>query len=257
VKYTPQSHNMYNLFMEEDDTDTTDTATLNIVALTMGSTLMGVQMAPIPELVANAINQLSANQTALMTQMAALSCNNVPPLQANQHYAPPIQQLTIPGQHPFAVAAMGGFNPGNGGSGRGGHSRQGRGGCSGGHNQCTPFANYGRTQGVRSVSQGQGSGRLVPQAPGAFTLQAPSFVPTNAQNIAVPFSNTVKRNANWNVYYTCRFHMEDGHTSITCHKAWQKPNHQEGFTHANVQEYLNVGWDPFTKGMLKTQLPGF
>ncbi len=51
--------------------------------------------------------------------------------------------------------------------------------------------------------------------------------------------------------------MEDGHTSIMCHKLWRKPNQQEGFTHANAQEYLNAGWDPCTKGLHKSQLPGY
>jgi hypothetical protein len=51
--------------------------------------------------------------------------------------------------------------------------------------------------------------------------------------------------------------MEDGHTSVTCHKSWRKPNHQEGFTCANAQEYLNAGWDPCTKGVHKSQLPEY
>jgi hypothetical protein len=53
---------MYNMFANEDDMDTTATTVMNIVALTTGSTIM----ATILDLVANAINQLSANQTALM-----------------------------------------------------------------------------------------------------------------------------------------------------------------------------------------------
>jgi hypothetical protein len=44
---------MYNLFVEEYDTNTADTATTNIVAFNMGSTSMGVQTATTPELVAN------------------------------------------------------------------------------------------------------------------------------------------------------------------------------------------------------------
>jgi hypothetical protein len=70
---------MYNMFMEEDDTITTDTAMTNIAALTTGSTIMGVQTAPIPELAAKAINQLSTKQTLLMNQMAALLYTNFPP----------------------------------------------------------------------------------------------------------------------------------------------------------------------------------
>jgi hypothetical protein len=84
---------------------------------------------------------------------------------------------------------------------------------------------------------------------------APTFVPPNARNIAVPFSNIAKSYANWNVCNSCGFDMEDSHTSVRCHKSWRKPNRQEGFTCANVQEYLNAGWDPCTKGMHKSQLP--
>ncbi len=64
--YAPPSHNMYNVVAKEDDTNTTDTTTMNIAALTMGSTIMVVQTVTILDLVANTINQLSANQTVLM-----------------------------------------------------------------------------------------------------------------------------------------------------------------------------------------------
>jgi hypothetical protein len=224
--------------------------------LTTGSTITGEQTATIPTSFANAINQLSANQTALMNQMAAMSYANVPPPQ-NLQYQPPIQQLTIPVQQPCAAAATGGFNSGNGGGGRGGRSRQGHGRRGGGRNQHTPFTNYGYTQGVRSDGQGRGGGRFIPQATGAFNPQAPTFVPPNTWNIPVPLLNAVKSYANWNVCYSCRFDIEDSRTSIMCHKTWRTPNHQEGFTYANALEYLNVGWDPCTKGMHKSQLPGY
>jgi hypothetical protein len=105
---------MYNVFANEDDTDTTATATMNISALMTGSTITVTT----PELIANTINQLSANQPALMNQMAAMPYTNVPP-PPNQQYQPPIQQLTIPVQQPFAEATSGGFNHENGGGGGG------------------------------------------------------------------------------------------------------------------------------------------
>jgi hypothetical protein len=71
--------NLYNLFAKEDNTDKTDTTMTNIAALMMGRTITGLQTATIPESVAKLINQLSANQTALMNQMAALSYTYVPP----------------------------------------------------------------------------------------------------------------------------------------------------------------------------------
>jgi hypothetical protein len=77
---------MYNVFTKEDNTDTVDTTMTNIAALTTGSTIMGVQTAAIPDSVANAINQLSANKTVLMNQMGASSYTNVPPpLQPDNH----------------------------------------------------------------------------------------------------------------------------------------------------------------------------
>ncbi len=117
---TPTSHNMYNVFTNKDDTDTMATTMTNIVALMAGSTIMGT----IPELVPNANNQLSANHTALMIQMAMMLYANVS-TDPNLQYQPPIQQLTIPVHQPFACAALGRFNYGNGGGGRGGGSRQG------------------------------------------------------------------------------------------------------------------------------------
>jgi hypothetical protein len=102
----PKSHNMYNMFAEEDNTDTVDTTTMNIAALTTGSTITGT----ILDLVANAINQLGANQTALMNQMAAMLHANIPPLQPyntnNQSYNSPFQCSNL-----FAAAATSRFKP--------------------------------------------------------------------------------------------------------------------------------------------------
>jgi hypothetical protein len=77
--YVPTSHNMYNMFADKDNADTAATATTNIAVLMTGSSIT----ATIPKLVANAINQLSANQTAFMDQMAAMSYANIPPLKTN------------------------------------------------------------------------------------------------------------------------------------------------------------------------------
>jgi hypothetical protein len=96
---------MYNVFANKDDTYTTATTTMDIAVLTAGSTIT----ATIPESVAKPINQLITNQTVLMNQMAAIMYTNLPP-PLNQHYQPPIQQLTIPVQQPFAGATSGGFN---------------------------------------------------------------------------------------------------------------------------------------------------
>jgi hypothetical protein len=39
-----------------------------------------------------------------------------------------------------------------------------------------------------------------------------------------PYSNLVKRFANWNACYTCGFDVPDGHTSMTC-QAHRKAGH--------------------------------
>ena len=101
---------------------------MNVAAMTTGSTLTAAQATVIPEPVANAINQLSANQTAIMSQMAAMNLNYRVPTQATQQYASPIlspiQQLTIPAMQPFTNAATERFQVGAyGGVGRGGRSR--------------------------------------------------------------------------------------------------------------------------------------
>jgi hypothetical protein len=68
--YALQTHNMYAALDDNDEATTaTDgtTTTLNVAAMTTGSTLTGAHTTAIPESIENAINQLRANQTALMT----------------------------------------------------------------------------------------------------------------------------------------------------------------------------------------------
>ncbi len=60
-RYTPQNHNMYNVFKEKDYTNTTDTTITNVAAFMTGSTLMGGQTATIPELAWS----ISSEQTKL------------------------------------------------------------------------------------------------------------------------------------------------------------------------------------------------
>jgi hypothetical protein len=73
--YAPQTHNMYAGLDGNDDATTatgSTTTTLNVAAMTTGSTLTGAHTTAILELIANAINQLSANQTAIMTQISQM-----------------------------------------------------------------------------------------------------------------------------------------------------------------------------------------
>ena len=62
--------------------------TLNVVGITTGSTLMGAHATAVPESIANAINQLSANQLALMTQISQIAAMSL--AQGHKHF--PSQQ---------------------------------------------------------------------------------------------------------------------------------------------------------------------
>ena len=175
--YVPQTHNMYAALNDDNDATTaTDgtTTTLNVVAMTTRSTLMGAQATAIPESIANAINQLSANQAALMTQIsqiAAMSLAQRPQTPSFQTtHTSPIQQIAILAIQPFSGAATGGFQAGTlGGGERGGRNmrngRSGRGtGCGGGCNKHTSFANYHqRQQEQRQQGQGRGAGGFFPK----------------------------------------------------------------------------------------------
>ncbi len=128
----------------------------------MGSTLGGAtnavtSKATIPSEVSVAINQLAANQTAMMNQMAAMQFS--PPTHARhtgqgQIHVPPIQQLNIPVPQAYTG---GSFQPGQGG-GRGGGGRSRQGGRGGGRG-CMPFADHVQTLGHGGGGQGfQGRG---------------------------------------------------------------------------------------------------
>ena len=251
-----QQQNMYNAFEaldddSDDDTVTTITPVTSIAATATAAPTVGTfgttQTAASSinaEIAAaiNAINQLSANQTTLMSQMAAMSF--APALATTQRArtianVPPIQQLTIPLQQQFPT---GDFGAGRGGR-RGGRGRgRGRGGRG-----RTPFADYMRTQG------GAGAG-----IPGQVVPYVGGIVPpvnTGIPQVRNPdYSNIYKRHNNWNVCFSCGFDVEDGHTSMTC--PFKKANHQQAFSRENAQQFITAGYDPCTKGMHKTVLPG-
>jgi hypothetical protein len=110
--YAPQTHNMYAALDNDDDATTATggtTTTLTVAALMTGSTLTGTHTTAVPESIANAINQLSANQTALMmqiSQIAAMSLAQRPQAPSFQPTHAP-QQIAIPTIQPFSGAATG------------------------------------------------------------------------------------------------------------------------------------------------------
>jgi hypothetical protein len=153
------NNNMYNMFGEGEDkvTDDDTTITQAAAAATTGSTSGGAtnaatSNATIPSEVSAAINQLLANQTAMMNQMAAMQFSPPPPARhtgQGKIHVPPIQQLNIPVPQAYAG---GSFQPGQGGGrGRGGRSRQGGRGRGRGP---MPFADHVQTFGRGGGGQG-------------------------------------------------------------------------------------------------------
>ena len=69
-----------------------------------------------------------------------------------------------------------------------------------------------------------------------------------------PYSNLVKRFANWNACYTCGFDIPDGHTSMSC-QAQCKSGHDIQFTCQNAQQYIDAGRNCSTRNCHKTQFP--
>ncbi len=252
------NQNMFNMFRNDDpkdqSTDNNATMATQTAAVattgtsTLSSTYAAIASAAIPLEVTIAIKQLSANQTAIMQQMAAMSFS-LPLAQHSTIHVPPIHNVQIPMQQ------TGGFQQGCGG-GRGnisyGSGRQP--GGRHGRRQHTPFANHLRNAGDMPPFPGQMFPHMVgiPQFPEALATHG-GCAP--AQPTRCPeFANPTKQFANWNICFTCRFNIEDGHTLTTCPAGWQKPNHQEGFTCKTAQSYINAGYTPCKKGMHKNVL---
>jgi hypothetical protein len=263
--YAPHNNqNMYNILDEEgfeSDSNTEGTVMTKTAppitqtaAMTTGSTLTTTYGGgTIPSEITNAINQLSANQQTMMTQMAAMSFNNaaaLPPQAATNFHVPPIQQLNTP---PFAGQANTGQNARN--WGRRGGQGCGRGGSRGGAGRGgarTPFANH-----MQNTQMAGGRGGIAPPGIG-YPPTVGGFNSGQATKPPnPPHSNIMKKFANWNACFSCGFDVEEGHTSKTCPAHWRKMNHQEGFTRENSRQWINAGYDPCTKGMHKLQFPNF
>jgi hypothetical protein len=78
-------------------------------------------------------------------------------------------------------------------------------------------------------------------------------MPQGAQQ-APPYSNVVKRFANWNACYSCGFDIPDAHTSMSC-PAQRKSGHDVYFTRQNAQQYIDAGRNCSTRNRHKTQFP--
>jgi hypothetical protein len=245
------NNTIYNAFEIDDDSDDDTVLTIPPVTpvaasavSTMAPTVHSSLPASVSADIAAAINQLSANQSAIMTQMAALSFAPAPAAIGRGQpiaFVPPIQRLAVPIQQQFPPGGLGSV-----GGGR--RQNRGRGRGRGGRGR-TPFADYMRSQGGLGVGP-PGSG--VPFGGGAVPIL--QGVPSGLPQVRNPdFSNIYKRHNNWNVCFSCGFDIEDGHTSATC--PFKKANHQLAFTRENAQQFIAAGYDPCTKGMHKSILP--
>ena len=245
------AYGAFNMGHNDDDSASTEgTTTTTIAAATAnlpGSTMgMGTTVAPE---ITSAIAQLAANQSAIMTQMAALTI--APP-------RPPIQQITIPTQQ---------FTAGGGGRGGGYRGNYYGGGYNGGRNN--GYGNNFHTGGGGRGSQsrgygGYGRGRRgresfaqAVQGRGGIPNAGPPLFGGNTQTTGgIPSApNPVKRFNNWNYCFSCGFDVEDNHTSQTCPAHWRKAGHQQDCTHNNVQQYAAAGHNPSMRGQHKIQLP--
>ncbi len=237
----------------EDNTVTTVTQAAALTTTAGDATPLGITA--ISDEVAAAINQLAANQSAIMSQMAATNAQmaalSVVPPQAQhmrafalreQFHVPPIQQVAVPMQQPFLAV---GAYPSGGGGQRTGHDRGcGRGGRRGGCSH-TPFADA-----MHGAGTAQPIAAMVPYG-GGITQPHTGVQQQQCRN--PDFSNIYKVHNNWNVCFSCGFDIENVHMSITSpFKRW---NHQDSFTCKNAQQFIAAGYDPCTKGMHKTVLP--
>ncbi len=246
------AHQMIYNVMEAGFNNDTNDNTVMMITQTAALTIATGNMTPssgiaISAEVAAAINQLLANQTAFMSQMAATTAQMAtlsvvpPPAQHTRAFALPIQHIAVPMQQPFAPVGM--YHAGRGGR---------RGGCSRGHGgrrgSCsrTPFADA-----MHSAGAAPAIPTLISYGGGRAQLPATPGVKQQRRNL--DFSNIYKVHNNWNVCFRCGFDIEDGHMSVM--SPFKKWNHQDLFTCKNAQQFIAMGYDPCTKGMHKTVLP--
>jgi hypothetical protein len=219
------NQNIYNILDIDGKEDTDDKTTIMVPAVVAAmtpaglprrSTFAATTASMITADVMAAINQLSANQAAIMQHIAAM---NISPPQARAAQAfnvPPIHSVSIPIQNGYAG---GSYNHGRSNAQTKQPWGSGRGGCGRCDNQdwnpfATHMANLGRGRAQHPPQLGGFHGAAVPTTgfPGAAI--SPPMQPPQKRN--ADYSNIYKRYNNWNVCFSCGFDIKDGHTSQTC-----------------------------------------
>jgi hypothetical protein len=151
-----------------------------------------------------------------------------------------------------------GFSGGYGGHahGRGGRSYHGR-GCSPSVFGFRPAGGFPPTVGGPPGVRGPpGFPQHVPPPTGLQAYCPPqgrSYRPM--AQVAAPFSNKVKLFSNWNICYSCRFDVEEGHTSMMCPFHLCNPGHDVNFSRQNAHQYIDLGYPRSAKNCHKTTLP--
>ena len=241
--------NMYNIQDINVAEDTNDNTTVTAPGVerattlgsnTAGSTYVATNASTITAEVTTAINQLAANQTYILQQMAAMSVAAPlpPPAVAMPAFnIPPVTNVAIP---------TGGFQQG-GSLARGGGGSRKRGGC-GIHAGCgrNLFAKHMATVGH------SGAGQYIPpfgRQTGFPGATIPPLMQLQQQHRDRATPSPVKRYNNWNMCYSCGFDVKDRHTLVAC--LFCKPTHQTGFTQANAQQYIAGGHTACQRGYIR------
>jgi hypothetical protein len=245
--YAPTYQNAYGALgtdSDDDDESTTPTVATQVAALTFQSQLTASTAATTMQRQEQQLAHLAAVQDATHATLHGI-----------------IEGLN-------AVA----FNVSDGGRGTGhayaGGRRYGRGRSThgrfgGGHNHhpptgiaLQPATTAGRFPGTTFRTNGTPGGippyRPPPPMGGGYGASSRAVGPpgfpggaaqlgTRAQNEQPPYSNTMKRYANWNACYSCGFDDADGHTSMSCPPHLRKVSHDINFNRQNAQQYIDLG----------------
>jgi len=254
--YAPAYHNAFGALEEpSDDEDSVATAVASqMAALTYQS-------------------QLTASTAATTTQRQEQQLAKLTAAQEATHAT--LHQII----HGLNAVA---FNVSDAGAGRtprydGGRGRSARGGRYGGGRNRPSFPARGipsfPARGIPTYHTDAASG-IPPYRPPTQAYTAPPVFPpigpprqhvigppgfpgaaVRVHNEQPPYSNTVKRYANWNACYSCGFDVADGHTSMSCPPHLRKASHDINFNRHNAQQYIDLGHPCATRNRHKTQFP--
>jgi hypothetical protein len=248
---------------DTNDDDSVDTIATQIAAVTMQSQLTATTAANSSQRQEQAVQALArqqdllhAQQHQILGQLAALSFNASDAGQGirrggrgdGRGTPPPSYVLPPPTQASSYQQGYGGYGSRRRGQGRGG------GGRTQGHAPPTTLAMGGVFPPTYAPPAGGGGTMFGYAPPGG--APPPRYAPPASRQPQeqLPFSNIVKRYANWNACYTCGFNVPDGHTSMSC-QAQRKAGHDVYFTRQNAQQYIDAGRNCSTRFHHRTQFP--